>query len=74
MKVSPHTALHTLALCIDTTMVAYTEAPSDSTADGKKHILFGKRYEFARKRNKTNFAVVNNVYLHKINEKKCGNP
>ena len=55
-------------------MAGLTEAPSDSTADGKKHILFGKRYEFARKRNKTNFAVVNNVYLHKINEKKCGNP
>ena len=51
-----------------TLVVAYTEAPSDSTADGKKHILFGKRYEFARKRNKTKFVVVNNVYLHKINE------
>ena len=25
-----------------------TKTPSDSTADGKKHILFGKRYEFAR--------------------------
>ena len=49
-------------------VVAYTEAPSDSTADSKKHILFGKRYEFARKRNKTNFVVVNNVYLHQINE------
>ena len=47
-------------------MVGLTKAPSDSTADGKKHILFGKRYEFARKRNKTNFVVVNNVYLHKI--------
>ena len=47
-------------------MAGLTEAPSDSTADGKKHILFGKRYEFARKRNKTNFVVVNNVYLHKI--------
>ena len=33
-------------------MAGLTEAPSDSTADGKKHILFGKRYEFARKRNK----------------------
>ena len=49
-------------------MVGLTKAPSDSTADGKKHILFGKRYEFARKRNKTNFVVVNNVYIHKINE------
>ena len=29
-------------------MAGLTEAPSDSTADGKKHILFGKRYEFAR--------------------------
>ena len=51
-----------------TLVVAYTEAPSDSTADGKKHIFLLKRYEFARKRNKTNFVVVNNVYLHKINE------
>ena len=49
-------------------MAGLTKAPSDSTADGKKHILFGKRYESARKRNKTNFIVVNNVYLHKINE------
>ena len=25
-------------------------------------------------RNKTNFVVVNNVYLHEINEQKYGNP
>ena len=29
-------------------MAGLTKAPSDSTADGKKHILFGKIYEFAR--------------------------
>ena len=29
-------------------MAGLTKAPSDSTADGKKHILFGKRSEFAR--------------------------
>ena len=29
-------------------MAGLTKAPSDSTADGKKHILFGKKYECAR--------------------------
>ena len=29
-------------------MAGLTKAPSDSTADSEKHILFGKIYEFAR--------------------------
>ena len=29
-------------------MAGLTKTPSDSTADDKKHILFGIRYEFAR--------------------------